>query len=155
MNAFLAGFFFKSFMSLTKSLYKSCPFFFFFNFCLRWVFAAARGLSPVALSGGHSSLQCTGFSLRWLLLLWSTGSRHVCFSSCGTRAQWPWLVGPRAQAQQLCHTNLLAPRHVGSSRTRDRTRVSCIGRWIPNYCATREVPILPIFDCNDFFVVAF
>ena len=31
--------------------------------------------------------------------------------------------------------------HVGSSRTRDRTRVPCIGRWIFNHCATREVPI--------------
>ena len=27
---------------------------------------------------------------------------------------------------------------MGSSRTRARTRVSCIGRWILNYCATRE-----------------
>ena len=37
---------------------------------------------------------------------------------------------------------LVAPRHVGSSRTRARTRVPCIGRWIPNHCATREVPAL-------------
>ena len=29
---------------------------------------------------------------------------------------------------------------MGSSRTRDRTRVSCIGRRILNHCATREVP---------------
>ena len=36
---------------------------------------------------GHSSLQCAGFSLRWLLSLQSTGSRHVGFSNCGTRAQ--------------------------------------------------------------------
>ena len=28
---------------------------------------------------------CEGFSLQWLLLLWSTGSRHAGFSSCGTR----------------------------------------------------------------------
>ena len=33
-----------------------------------------------------SSLQCTGFSLQWLLLLQSTGSRHAGFSSCGTWA---------------------------------------------------------------------
>ena len=38
-------------------------------------FIAARGLSLVAASGGCSSLRCVGFSLRWLLLLWSTGSR--------------------------------------------------------------------------------
>ena len=34
-----------------------------------------------------SSLLRAGFSLQWLLLLRSTGSRCVGFSSCGTRAQ--------------------------------------------------------------------
>ena len=34
-----------------------------------------------------SSLWCVGFSSRWLLLLQSTGSRRVGFSSCGTWAQ--------------------------------------------------------------------
>ena len=29
---------------------------------------------------------------------------------------------------------------MGSSWTRARTRVSCVGRWILNLCATREVP---------------
>ena len=46
-------------------------FFFFFNFIylwLHWVFVAARGLSLVAASGGYSSLWCTGFLLRWLLV---------------------------------------------------------------------------------------
>ena len=45
-----------------------------------------RGLSLVAVSGGYSSLQCEGFSLRWLLLVRSTGSRRAGFSSCGSRA---------------------------------------------------------------------
>ena len=49
--------------------------YFLFYFWLCWVFIAARGLSLVAVSGGHSLLRCAGFSLRWLLLLWSTGSR--------------------------------------------------------------------------------
>ena len=40
-----------------------------------------RGLSLVAVSGSYSSLQCMGFSLRWLLLLQSAGSRHTGFSS--------------------------------------------------------------------------
>ena len=39
-----------------------------------------------------SLLRCTGFSLRWLLLLWSTGSRRAGFSSCGMWAQSLWLV---------------------------------------------------------------
>ena len=45
------------------------------------------GFSLVAVSGGYSSLRCTGFSLRWLLLLQSTGSRLAGFSSCGMWAQ--------------------------------------------------------------------
>ena len=60
---------------------------FFFLFWLHWVFVAVHGLSLVAASRGYSLLWCAGFSLRWLLLLWSTGSRHTGFSSCGTWAQ--------------------------------------------------------------------
>ena len=41
-----------------------------------------------------------------------------------------WLTGPAA------------PRHVGSSQTRARTRVLCIGRQILNHCATREARYL-------------
>ena len=59
----------------------------FIYFCLRWVFVAACGLSPVAASRGCCSLWSAGFSLRWLLFLWSVGSRCMGFSSCGMRAQ--------------------------------------------------------------------
>ena len=99
--------------------------FIFFFFWLRWVFVAARELSLVAVSGGYSSLWCASFSLWWLLLLRSTGSR--------------------VQAQQLWRTGLAAPQHVGSSRTRDRTRVPCTGKQILNHCTTREVPAQRIF----------
>ena len=81
----------------------------FFFFCLSWVFVAAHG--------GYSLLRCAGFSLLWLLFLpWllfllSTGSRHAGFSSCGSWAQQLWRVG------------LVAPQHVRSSQTPDRTRV--------------------------------
>ena len=34
---------------------------------------------------------------------------------------------------------VVAPRHVGSSQTRARTRVPCISRQILNHCTTREV----------------
>ena len=56
-------------------------------------FLAERGLrccvqlSLVVASGGYSSLQYAGFSLQWLLLLWSTDSRCAGFSSCGVQAQ--------------------------------------------------------------------
>ena len=55
-------------------------------------------------------LWCTGFLLRWLLLLQSMGSG--------------------AQAQQLCQAQLF--QRVGSSQTRDGTGVPCIARWILN-----------------------
>ena len=112
----------------------------FVYFWLCWVFVAGRGLSVVAASGGYSSLWCAGFSLRWLLLLRSTGPRLPGFSSCSARAQQLWLLGSRAQAQQLWCTGLVAPRHVGPSQTRAGTHVPCIGRRIVNHCATREVP---------------
>ena len=53
--------------------------------------------------------------------------------------------------QQLQHTGLLAPWHVGSSWPRDQTRVPCSGRWILNHWTTRDVPISPLF-LNDFFL---
>ena len=51
-----------------------------------------------------------------------------------------WLTGPAA------------PRHVGSSQTRARTRVPCISRQILNHCATREAPwiIFTIITLNSF-----
>ena len=63
-----------------------CQFHTFFFFWLCWVFVAVHRLPLVVASGGYSLLQCAGFSLRWLLLLQSTGSRRVGFSSCGARA---------------------------------------------------------------------
>ena len=61
------------------------------------------------------------------------GPLTVAASRCGAQA-------PDAQAQQLWLTGLVAPRHVGSSQTRARTRVPCTGRRILHHCATREAP---------------
>ena len=58
----------------------------FIYFWLCWIFIAACGLCLVVASGGYSLLRCTGFSLQWLLLLRSTGSRSMGFSSCGSQA---------------------------------------------------------------------
>ena len=62
----------------------------FIYFWLHWVLVAARRLSLVSASGGHSPLRCVGLSPQWPLLLQSMGSRHVgsvvvaCrLSSCG------------------------------------------------------------------------
>ena len=44
----------------------------------------ARAFSSCGERGLLSSLRCAGFSLQWLLLLWSMGSRRTGFSSCGS-----------------------------------------------------------------------
>ena len=61
--------------------------FIYFYFCCVGFSLLHTGFSLVAASGGYSSLWCAGFSLWWLLLLWSMGSRCVGFSSCSTQAQ--------------------------------------------------------------------
>ena len=80
------------------------------------------------------------FSLRWFLLLWSTGSRRAGSVVVARGLQQLWLTGSRAQAQQSWCTGLVAPRLGGSSCTRAQTRVPCIGRRFLNHCATREAP---------------
>ena len=86
--------------------------------CCVWAFSGCS-------ERGHSSYLCVGFSLRWFLL-WSMGSRHVGFSSCGARVQLPhgkWnLPGPG-----------IAPVSPA------------IGRWILNHWTTREAPFAPNF----------
>ena len=58
--------------SFFKKIYLSIIYFY-----LHWVFVAVCRLSLVVASGGYSSLQCEGFSLRWLLVaehgLWTRG----------------------------------------------------------------------------------
>ena len=71
----------------TTPNFKNNLFILFIYFWLRWVFIAPRRLSLVVGSRGYSSLQSTGFSWQWLLLLRSMGSRRAGFSSCGMQAQ--------------------------------------------------------------------
>ena len=86
-----------------------------------------------------SSFLCEGFlQLRQAGAtphLGARASHYRGLSRCRAQA-------PDAQAQQLWLTGLVAPRHVGSSQTRARTCVPCIGRQILNHCATREAPRL-------------
>ena len=73
-------------------------------------------------------LPCAGFSSKRLLQSRSTGSR-VC------------------KLLQLQHLgSVVAPRHVGSSRTRDQTCVPCIARLIP-----RKVPRLLLVFLSSVF----
>ena len=115
--------------------------FFFFFFGCTGSLLLCMGFLQLRRAG--ATLRCgarPSFSLRWLLLLQGTGSTRAGFTSCGMWVQQLWLADSRVQAQQLWCTGLAAPWHVGSSRTRARTRVPCIGRQILNHCATREAP---------------
>ena len=105
-----------------------------------------------ALCCGAWASHCGGFSCcraralgAWASVvgacrLQSAGSVVVahCLSSCGSQALEHRLSSCGTRAQQLWHTGLVAPWHVGSSWTRARTRVPCTGRRILNHCATRE-----------------
>ena len=95
-------------------------------FWLCWVFIAVCRLSLVVASGatlrfGALASYHGGFSCRTQALGAQASVIDVSgLSSCGFQGQLLW--------------------HVGSSQTRDQTRVPCIARWILNHQPTREAP---------------
>ena len=115
------------------------------------------GFSLVVVSRLYSLLGCEGFSLRWLLLLGSIGSR-----ACGF--PW-WHVGSEVVIPRLPSTGPIAVAHglrFSSARgifpDQDQTVVPCIGRWIP-YSEPPDRPpahsillsllLLPLADCQE------
>ena len=80
----------------------------FIYFWLGWVFVVAYRLSLVEASGGHPVVAARG-------LLDVVASLVVEHSLSAL------------EIQQLWHTGLVVPEHVGSSWTRDYTHVPCIG----------------------------
>ena len=103
-------------------------FFFFFS-----VMLGLHCCSQAFSSCGKQRLlfvEVHGFSLMWLLLLQAQapGAGASVVASCGLSRCGAWA--------------LVALKHEESSWTRERTFVSCIGRWIPILCITREVPVL-------------
>ena len=83
------------------------------------VFVAAHGLS-------FSQFYCAGFSLQWILLLQSTGSR--------------------LRASVVLAHSPAAPQPAESFWTRDGLCVLCTGMWILIHSATREVLELTAFN---------
>ena len=96
-------------------------FFFFYKFIYLFIFIFGCVGSPF-LFKGFLQLRQAGATLH----RGARASHYRGLSCCGAQAQSLWLTGP------------VAPRHVGSSQTRARTCVPCIGRQILNHCATRE-----------------
>ena len=113
------------FLIFINVLWKAEVFFFFFfnNLTYLFIFGCAGSLSLLGFSSSCGDGR--------LLSTCSLGA-SLCpgFSGCraqalGTAAPWWWMA-------------LVAPLHVGSSSIRERTCVSCIGRWILYHWATRE-----------------
>ena len=93
-------------------------FFFKIAFCLWWVFVADR--SAVLQSWQARASPCSG-------------------SSCGrAQALGSW-------TRSLWGSGLVAPQHVGSSWTTDRTGVPCIARQILNHWTNREAPVVNFY----------
>ena len=96
-------------------------FFFFFDtsfiyFWLGLVFTS-HGLSLGAAGRGYSSC--------------AVEASHMVASHCGARALGrAGFTSGSPQAGSLQHMGLVTLRHMGSSQTRDRTHVPCIGRPI-------------------------
>ena len=109
-----------------RNMYFIATLFIYLFFWLCWVFGSCEGFLQLRQVGAtlHRGV---GTALH-------RGARAFHYrgpSHCGAQA-------PDAQAQQLWLTGPAAPRHVGSSKTRARTRVPCISRQTLNHCATRE-----------------
>ena len=85
--------------------------------CCTWVFSSCG-------EWGLLFMQCTGIAVASLV------AEH------GALGMWASVVWP---------TGLVAPWHVGSSWTKARTCVPCIGRRILNHCTTREAPSHTVF----------
>lgn len=61
-----------------------------------------RAFACCSVRGWLFACQALGFSLCWLLLSWSAGSRHTGFSSGSTQVHWIWYSA--SAAPQLLYT---------------------------------------------------
>ena len=115
------------------------PFVIFKNICsFLYLFLSAMGLR----CGVQAFSRC---EQRLLSNCNAQASHCGGFSCCGA-----WALGcagfgsssSRLQGvgSELWHSGLVAPSHVGSSRTTDQTHVLCLVRQILNHQTTKEVP---------------
>ena len=116
-------------------LFRSFIYLFIYLFIYSFIHSFIHGCvgSPF-LCEGFLQLRQAGATLH----RGAQASHHCGPSCCGAQA-------PDMQTQQLWLTGLVTLRHVGSSETRARTRVPCLGRQTLNHCATREAQGLLVF----------
>ena len=127
-------------------------FIYFFNKFI-YLFLAELGLCCWARAFSSCSERGLLFVVvRRLLIAVASLVAEQRLQACGL--QQLWLVGSRAQAQQLWCTGLVAPRHVGSSRTRAQARVPCIDRRFLNHCAIREAPEFSLLFGSKYFLIS-
>ena len=93
-----------------------------------WIFMGACCYLQAFSCCGEQASCCGGFSCC------GAQSLHVQLSVAVAHGLWS------AQALVVVACDFVNPRHVGSSQTRGRTHVPCIGRRILNHWTTREVP---------------
>ena len=92
-----------------------------------------------SLSWTHESFLSFSQGQTFFFFFCRTRASHCCgLSRCGAQA-------PDAQAQRPWLTGPATLWHVGSSQTRARTCVPCIGRQTLNHCATRKAPVYIFF----------
>ena len=104
---------------------------------LIYLFLAALGLHCCTQT--FSSCDKRGYFLIKVFGLLTEVASPIAEQALRTCASVAVTLSSRAQAQQLWHMGLVAPRHVGSSQTRCGTHVLCIDRGILNHLTTREV----------------
>ena len=104
----------------------------FFNKFLKKLISVYFGCagSPLLLSSDCNERGLVFISVQGLLIVGASLVEHG-LQECGL--QW------------LQHVGLVAPWQVGSSWTRDRTLVPCIGKQILNHWTTREALYLTFF----------
>ena len=106
--------------------------------CWTWAFSNCGEWGVPTLE-----LWYTGFSLQWLLLPLSMGSRHVGFSSCSLQVlEW---------GSQVVVHGLSCPVPVGSSRTRDRTHAPCMSDSVTPGTVAHQAPLSMGFPRQEYW----
>ena len=102
--------------------------------CFVSTFSSRGEWGPLFIALGGLPIAVTS-----LVLLQRIGSRCMGFSSCSMQGSVVAAQGLSSLGSVIVALDLVALRYVGSSVTRDRTCVPCMGPRMLIQCAIREV----------------